>query len=92
MFDGRDVYADYDDIRLRMGLVPQADILHTQLTVRQALSYAAELRFRRDVTAAQRKARVDDVMAELNLDERADLRIDRLSGGQRKRVSVGCGS
>ncbi len=29
-------------------------------------------------------------MAELNLDERADLRIDRLSGGQRKRVSVGC--
>ena len=90
VFDGRDVYATYQDIRLRMGLVPQADILHTQLTVRQALSYAAELRFKRDVPATTRRERVDAVMAELNLDERADVRLDRLSGGQRKRVSVGC--
>jgi ABC-type multidrug transport system ATPase subunit len=90
VFDGRDVYATYDDLRLRMGLVPQADILHTQLTVRQALSYAAELRFPRDVPAATRRTRVDQVMAELNLTDRADLRLDRLSGGQRKRVSVGC--
>jgi ABC-type multidrug transport system ATPase subunit len=90
VFDGRDVYATYEDIRLRMGLVPQSDILHTQLTVRQALSYAAELRFPRDVPAARRRERVDEVMAELNLTERADVRIDRLSGGQRKRVSVGC--
>jgi ABC transport system ATP-binding/permease protein len=90
VFDGRDVYATYQDIRSRMGLVPQADILHTQLSVRDALSYAAELRFPRDVTAATRKARVEQVMAELNLDERAEVRLDRLSGGQRKRVSVGC--
>ncbi len=73
-----------------MGLVPQADILHTQLTVRQALDYAAELRFPTDVTRAMRSARIDDVMDELNLTERANLRIDRLSGGQRKRVSVAC--
>jgi ABC-type multidrug transport system ATPase subunit len=90
VFDGRDLYATYDDLRHRMGLVPQADILHTQLTVRQALSYAAELRFPRDVTDASRAARVQEVMTELNIEERADLRIDRLSGGQRKRVSVGC--
>ena len=90
VFDGRDVYATYQDIRSRMGLVPQADILHTQLSVRDALSYAAELRFPLDVTPATRKARVEQVMAELNLDERADVRLDRLSGGQRKRVSVGC--
>ena len=73
-----------------MGLVPQADILHTQLSVRHALSYAAELRFPRDVTDETRNARVEQVMAELNLDERADVRLERLSGGQRKRVSVGC--
>lgn len=90
VYDGRDLYANYDDIRLRMGLVPQADILHTPLTVRQALSYEAELRFPRDVTPDAQRARVDQVMAELNIDERADTRIDRLSGGQRKRVSVGC--
>ena len=90
VFDGRDVYATYDELRLRMGLVPQADILHTQLTVRQALDYAAELRFPSDVTKEMRSARIDEVMDELNLSERADLRIDRLSGGQRKRVSVAC--
>ena len=90
VFDGRDVYATYEDIRSRMGLVPQADILHTQLSVRQALGYAAELRFPRDVTREKRNERIEQVMAELNLTERADLRIDRLSGGQRKRVSVGC--
>jgi len=90
VFDGRDVYATYEDIRLRMGLVPQADILHTQLTVKQALSYEAELRFPRDVPKARREQRVKEVMTELNLGERADVRIDRLSGGQRKRVSVGC--
>jgi ABC-type multidrug transport system ATPase subunit len=90
VFGGRDLYATYQDIRLRMGLVPQTDILHTQLTARQALRYAAELRFPRDVGKAAREKRVDAVLAELNLTERADLRIDRLSGGQRKRVSVGC--
>jgi ABC-type multidrug transport system ATPase subunit len=90
VFEGRDLYDTYQSVRTRMGLVPQADILHTQLTVRQALEYAAELRFPVDVTAAARSARVEEVMRELNLDERADVRIDRLSGGQRKRVSVGC--
>ncbi len=90
VFDGRDVYATYQDIRSRMGLVPQADILHTQLSVRDALSYAAELRFPRDVTDEARNARVEQVMAELNLEERADVRLEKLSGGQRKRVSVGC--
>src|SRR5262245_271169 len=90
VFDGRDVYATFEDLRSRMGLVPQADILHTQLTVRQALGYAAELRFPREVSRDARKTRIDQVMAELNLTERADLRIERLSGGQRKRVSVGC--
>jgi len=90
VFAGRDLYATYDDVRLRMGLVPQSDILHTQLTVRQALRYAAELRFPRDVTPATRNQRVDAVLDELGLTDRAGLRIDRLSGGQRKRVSVGC--
>jgi ABC-type multidrug transport system ATPase subunit len=90
VFGGRDLYATYDDVRLRMGLVPQSDILHTQLTVHQALRYAAELRFPRDVTREAREHRVEAVIEELRLTDRADTRIDRLSGGQRKRVSVGC--
>ena len=40
LFAGRDLYASYDEFRQRMGYVPQSDILHPQLTVRQALAYA----------------------------------------------------
>ncbi|MFF2542491.1 FHA domain-containing protein [Kitasatospora sp. NPDC058063] len=87
-YDGRDLYRDYAELRHRIGLVPQDDILHTQLTVRRALGYAAELRFPGDTGAAERNARVDEVIAELGLEKRADLRVASLSGGQRKRVSV----
>jgi energy-coupling factor transporter ATP-binding protein EcfA2 len=69
--------------------VPQADILHTRLTVRQALNYGAKLRLPNDTTKEERRKRVEDVMEQLELTERADLRIDRLSGGQRKRASIG---
>jgi ABC-type multidrug transport system ATPase subunit/ABC-type multidrug transport system permease subunit len=87
-YDGRDLYRDYAELRQRIGLVPQDDILHTQLTVRRALGYAAELRFPGDTSKAERRARVAEVIAELGLEQRADQVISSLSGGQRKRVSV----
>lgn len=87
-YAGRDLYVEYDELRQRIGLVPQSDLLHAPLTVRTALTYGAKLRFPRDTTQDERAARVDAVMTELGLSERSDLRIDRLSGGQRKRTSV----
>jgi ABC transport system ATP-binding/permease protein len=87
-YAGRDLYADYDELRARIGLVPQDDILHPQLTVRRALGYAAELRFPDDVGADERARRVDEVIAELGLGGQADQAIHSLSGGQRKRTSV----
>ncbi|MER5964748.1 FHA domain-containing protein [Streptomyces sp. NPDC002057] len=88
LYDGRDLYRDYAELRQRIGLVPQDDILHLQLTVRRALGYAAELRFPEDTVPAERRARVDEVIRELGLVERAEQPIHSLSGGQRKRVSV----
>lgn len=87
-YEGRDLYEHYDDLRHRIGLVPQDDILHKELTVERALGYAAALRFPQDVTAAERGRRIDEVIEQLDLTERRGLRIDRLSGGQRKRTSV----
>ncbi len=87
-YDGRDLYRDYAELRSRIGLVPQDDILHTQLTVRRALRYAAELRFPGDTAESERRARVEQVITELGLGPRADQVISSLSGGQRKRVSV----
>ncbi|MEU0785771.1 FHA domain-containing protein [Streptomyces sp. NPDC006173] len=88
LYDGRDLYRDYAELRQRIGLVPQDDILHAQLTVRRALGYAAELRFPQDTAKAERRARVDEVIGELGLEQRVDQPIHSLSGGQRKRVSV----
>jgi ABC transport system ATP-binding/permease protein len=87
-YDGRDLYENYAELRHRIGFVPQDDILHTALTVRRALSYAARLRFPQDVSARERTERIDEVLGELGLAGHADQRIDSLSGGQRKRTSV----
>lgn len=87
-YDHRDLYQNYAELRHRIGFVPQDDILHTPLTVRRALNYAARLRFPQDVSAAERKQRIDEVLTELGLAAHANQRIDSLSGGQRKRTSV----
>jgi ABC-type multidrug transport system ATPase subunit len=70
-----------------IGYVPQDDALHRVLTVRQALGFSARLRLP-DATDAQREARIAEVVKTVGLDARLDLRIRKLSGGQRKRVSV----
>ncbi|GGJ29970.1 ABC transporter ATP-binding protein/permease [Streptomyces brasiliensis] len=88
LYDGRDLYRDYAELRQRIGLVPQDDILHVQLTVRSALTYAAELRFPQDTAKAERLGRIDEVVRELGLAERTGQPVHSLSGGQRKRVSV----
>jgi ABC-type multidrug transport system ATPase subunit len=89
LIGGRDLHKEYGDLSQRIGLVPQADILHTRLTVRQALKYGADLRFPSETSKAEREARVEEVMEKLELTPRAELRIDKLSGGQRKRASIG---
>ena len=88
LYDNRDLYQNYNELRYRIGLVPQESVLHTQLTARRALQYSAELRFPADVKPAERDGRVDEVMGELGLTRHGNTRADRLSGGQLKRVNV----
>jgi energy-coupling factor transporter ATP-binding protein EcfA2 len=56
--------------------------------VNQALGYAAELRLPPDTSKADRMKVVAQVLEELELTKHADTRVDKLSGGQRKRASV----
>ncbi|KMS73929.1 ABC transporter ATPase [Streptomyces viridochromogenes] len=88
LYDGRDLYRDYAELRQRIGLVPRDDILHARLTARRALSYAAELRFPQDTAKAERLARVDEVLHELGLEQCADQPVHSLSGDRRKRAGV----
>jgi ABC transport system ATP-binding/permease protein len=87
-FDGHDVHAEYASMRSRIGVVPQDDVVHRQLTVEQALSYAAELRLPPDTSIEDRRQVVERVLDELELTPHKKTRVDKLSGGQRKRASV----
>jgi ABC transport system ATP-binding/permease protein len=89
LYDNRDLYKSYDELRHRIGLVPQQSCTHDQLTARSALGYAAELRFPSDTGATERRARVEEVLGELEMTEHGNTRVERLSGGQNKRVNIG---
>jgi ABC-type multidrug transport system ATPase subunit/uncharacterized membrane protein YhaH (DUF805 family) len=87
-WNGRDLYAEYAQLRFLVGLVPQEDTLHRQLTVRRALQFAARLRLPPDTGKAERDDRVNGVVAEVTLTKQIDQRIDSLSDGERKRTSI----
>lgn len=70
-----------------VGFVPQDDTLHTGLKTERALLYAARLGLA-DHDEKAIKTLVAATLSSVGLTERARLPIHRLSGGQRKRVSI----
>jgi ABC-type multidrug transport system ATPase subunit len=73
-----------------MGYVPQEDIVHADLTVREALDYQAQLRLGAQTPAETRRTRIDYVLSLLGLTDQRNQLVKTLSGGQRKRVSIAC--
>jgi ABC-type multidrug transport system ATPase subunit/pSer/pThr/pTyr-binding forkhead associated (FHA) protein len=88
LLNGADVHRGFEALKASLGYVPQDDIVHRELTVAQSLDYTARLRLPPDTTSEERARRVAQVLGTLELTERADMPIHRLSGGQRKRVSI----
>jgi lipooligosaccharide transport system ATP-binding protein len=74
--------------RALCGVVPQLDNLDVTLTVRQNLVVFAHL-YR--VPRAERRQAVDRALAIANLEDRADTRTDKLSGGMRRRLLIARG-
>lgn len=87
LLNGDDLYANFAAYRSILGYVPQDDIIHGLLPVRSALTYAARLRLP-DAGRAEVSERVEKVLAEVEMSDHADKPVGRLSGGQRKRVSI----
>ncbi len=88
IIDGKDLYEHFESFKSDIGFVPQDDIVPSALKVERVLQYAAELRLG-DLPPETRSARVAGVIRLLGLSDRKDVRVSSLSGGQRKRVSVG---
>jgi ABC-type multidrug transport system ATPase subunit len=72
-----------------IGYVPQDDIIHKQLTVYKCLYYAAKLRLPGDTPESEIDKIINEVLKTLELEERRNTLITKLSGGQRKRVNIG---
>jgi ABC-type multidrug transport system ATPase subunit/pSer/pThr/pTyr-binding forkhead associated (FHA) protein len=87
--NGHNLYKHFDAYRTELGYVPQDDIIHPELTVRQALDFAAQLRLPPDISATERRRQVFQVLRDLELEEQIQTPVRNLSGGQRKRVSIG---
>jgi ABC-type multidrug transport system ATPase subunit/CRP-like cAMP-binding protein len=89
LYNGRDYYREMALYRNVLGYVPQDDIIHTTLPVRSTLRHAAKLRLPPDTTKADLDHAVDGTLAALSLTNQANVRVGALSGGQRKRASIG---
>lgn len=86
--NGDDLYENYEVLKKVIGYVPQSDIVYDNLTVTQMLEYAARLRMPDDTTKAERRTKVKEVIEVVELVGHEKTLIKKLSGGQRKRVSI----
>lgn len=88
LYNGQDAYRNLAAFSTQIGYVPQDDIVHRTLSVERALYYAAKIRLPADFTEEQIWQRIAEVLEDVELSERRKLLIKKLSGGQRKRVSI----
>jgi ABC transport system ATP-binding/permease protein len=84
---GVDLIAGYEYLRTVIGYVPQDDIVHQELTVYEAIYYAAWLRLEH-LDSAAINAKVKEVLKDLRISHIQRHLISQISGGQRKRVCI----
>lgn len=87
--DGSDLKKHFGALRSELGYVPQDDIVPLELSVEEALFFSARLRLPAGTPVGEIRRLVSRTIVRLGLAERARTPVGRLSGGQRKRVSVG---
>jgi len=88
LVNGQDTEENPDLLRNSLGYVPQDDIIHRNLTVEQALYYVAKLRLPKDTPDAEIEKRLVEVLEDVEMTARRKVEVSRLSGGQRKRISI----
>ncbi|MEX1119293.1 MAG: ATP-binding cassette domain-containing protein [Terrimicrobiaceae bacterium] len=86
--DGIRLYDQMDELREHLGYVPQDDIVPAELPVEDALLYCARLRLPQGTPWDQIQLLVKQTAMRVGLGERLRTPVGKLSGGQRKRVSV----
>lgn len=78
---------NFNSIKTQIGYVPQDDNIHLELTVEKTLFYSANLRLINS-SSKDKKKRIEEVMKILKIDTIRNSKIEKISGGQRKRVAI----
>lgn len=89
LLNGRDIYKEYEQMKYRIGFVPQQPLLRMNDTVNRTLEDAAALRLPTSVRPAEMKERVRNVMDTLGLTAGQHGLVSKKSGGMKKRISIG---
>ena len=88
VLNGNNMYKDYKKMQYEVGFVPQTEMMRGKDTVLYTLLDAAKLRLPKEVTPAQRRERVNEVMEIFGLLPVQNNLVEKLSGGQKKRLSI----
>ena len=88
LLNGTNMYTQYKKMQYEVGFVPQSEMMRGKDTVLNTLLDAAKLRLPMDVTAKQRRERVNEVMDIFGLKPVQNNLVEKLSGGQKKRLSI----
>ncbi len=88
LLNGSNIYGEYEKMKYDVGFVPQLDLMRGNDTVLRTLSDAATLRLPTSVGLSERRKRVLEVLEEFGLASIRHSLVEKLSGGQRKRLSI----
>ncbi len=88
LLNGNNMYTHYKSMQYETGFVPQQELIRDKDTVYYTLSDAAKLRLPKDVPIDVRKNRVEEVMDIFGLTPVKNSLVQKLSGGQKKRLSI----
>ena len=86
--NGRNMYKNYKEMQYDIGFVPQADLIRGCDTVYRTLMDTAMLRLPNSFSRPERQERVEEVMDIFGLTPVKGNLVSKLSGGQRKRLSI----
>ncbi|MCR4850721.1 MAG: ABC transporter ATP-binding protein [Lachnospiraceae bacterium] len=88
LLNDNDLYKDYKEMKYDVGFVPQQDLMRENDSVIRTLMDAATLRLPESVDRASRRERVMQVLEEFGLSSIRNSLVEKLSGGQKKRLSI----
>ena len=83
-----DFYKDYGQVKHRIGFVPQENLMREEDTVGDTVSNAAEMRLPKNMPMEEKAKRVAAVLETFGLSGREKTLVSKLSGGQKKRLSI----